>query len=793
LISKVPMNAPAQNDRLLRFSVFAVDRESGELFKQGRKLKLQGQPFELLVALLEKPGEVLTRDELRQRVWPSDTAGDFDHGLNRAINKIREALGDSAESPHFIETLPRRGYRFIAPIQKEEDPPAQEPDAAPPEAALSEVGEALRSAAEWFRMTPPSAAAQAAKTRFRRTIWLLAGAAVAVTSSAAIWIRFLQPAARGEVLVQQLTTNSTENPVWQALVSPDGQYLAYADASGIQVRLISTGETHTLPRPQALPADDAWFPSAWFPDGTRLVASSIHVTPQGKTITAWSVLAMDGAATRLREDALAYSVSPDGAFIAYTAGSYMLSLENAINLPAAPNSEIWIMGAHGENARRVVAGATLTYFGSIRWSPDGKRIAYRKLRFANKTFAEYTLESSDLNGGAPSTILSSRHSYFLAGFEIDVGVAQDFCWTPDGRIVYMVPEPPPNYRDRNLWEIALDSGTGKPRGHPRRITNLVGFHMDSLSLTADGKKMAFESGSDQSQVYVGRVLPDGNLERPTRLTLDQRHNFPFDWTPDSKAVIFTSDRTGRFSIYKQALDQNEPELISTGLESTQMARVGPDRNSLIYAALSNPNFPNQSDAIRLMRVPLTGGAPQLIAETKTTDVNFDCVHRSGGLCVIGELSYDAKQASFSSVEPATGARRQLFRIALRGDKPLNWRVSPDGSRIAMTGASPRGEIEIRSLTGQIQTTIEVNGFPNMRTIDWAADGKTLLVSHPGLIGCPSGPIGATLLRVDLQGRARPLWQTRGGRYTWAIASPDGKYLALRGPSTERNAWMVENF
>src|SRR5690242_16697336 len=107
------MNGATKNDRLIRFSVFEVDLVSGELFKQGRKVKLQGQPFRLLIALLGRPGEVLAREELQQRVWLSDTAGDFDHGLNRAINKVREALGDSADSPRFIETVPRRGYRFI--------------------------------------------------------------------------------------------------------------------------------------------------------------------------------------------------------------------------------------------------------------------------------------------------------------------------------------------------------------------------------------------------------------------------------------------------------------------------------------------------------------------------------------------------------------------------------------------------------------------------------------------------------------------------------------------------------
>src|ERR1700727_1192537 len=102
--------------RLLRFENFEVDLRSGELRKAGVKLKFGGQPFQVLTILLERPGEVLTREELQKRLWP-DTFVDVDHNLNTAINKIRETLADSAEKPRFVETLSRRGYRFIAPIQ----------------------------------------------------------------------------------------------------------------------------------------------------------------------------------------------------------------------------------------------------------------------------------------------------------------------------------------------------------------------------------------------------------------------------------------------------------------------------------------------------------------------------------------------------------------------------------------------------------------------------------------------------------------------------------------------------
>ncbi len=98
--------------------MFELDLSAGELRKNGVKLRLQGQPFQVLALLLEREGEVVTRDELRQTLWPSDTFVDFDHGLNTAINKVREALGDSASNPRYVETLARRGYRFIAPVQQ---------------------------------------------------------------------------------------------------------------------------------------------------------------------------------------------------------------------------------------------------------------------------------------------------------------------------------------------------------------------------------------------------------------------------------------------------------------------------------------------------------------------------------------------------------------------------------------------------------------------------------------------------------------------------------------------------
>src|ERR1700722_7351786 len=100
------------------FGLYEVDLQTGELCKAGRRIKIQPQPFKVLAALLERPGEIVTREDLQLRVWGRDTTVDFDHSIGTAINKIREALGDSADNPVFVETLARRGYRFIAPVTR---------------------------------------------------------------------------------------------------------------------------------------------------------------------------------------------------------------------------------------------------------------------------------------------------------------------------------------------------------------------------------------------------------------------------------------------------------------------------------------------------------------------------------------------------------------------------------------------------------------------------------------------------------------------------------------------------
>jgi DNA-binding winged helix-turn-helix (wHTH) protein len=112
------MSVSGSSDRVLRFATFELNTRTGELRKKGVKLRLQGQPLQVLATLLNRAGNLVTRDELRAEIWSADTFVDFDHSLHNAIARIRETLGDSAETPRYIETLPRRGYRFIESVQE---------------------------------------------------------------------------------------------------------------------------------------------------------------------------------------------------------------------------------------------------------------------------------------------------------------------------------------------------------------------------------------------------------------------------------------------------------------------------------------------------------------------------------------------------------------------------------------------------------------------------------------------------------------------------------------------------
>ena len=306
---------------LVRFGIFEADLRSGELRKNGLKIRLPGQPFEVLAVMLERPGEVVTREELQKRLWPDGTFVDFDHSLNNAINKIREALGDSAESPRFVETLSRRGYRFIAPVETLDLPVAQissdagrgssldacESRPAEPSSRLSDNG----------AVTKPPAASGPVTSKphwFSRQGKLLTASLVLLLLVASLfWWSLRRPTPLSQPLLTRLTTDS--GLTTDAVISPDGKLIAYASDRGgnnldIYVRQASGGDPIQLTRD---PADD--HQPSFSPDGGQIVFRSER---DGGGI--YIVSALGGEARLLAQKGRNPRFSPAGDWIAFWVG-----------------------------------------------------------------------------------------------------------------------------------------------------------------------------------------------------------------------------------------------------------------------------------------------------------------------------------------------------------------------------------------------------------------------------------------------------------------------------------------
>ncbi len=582
----------------------------------------------------------------------------------------------------------------------------------------------------------------------RRANWASAAALAFVIAAGAVgWFIFWrQPRTTRELRQQRLTANPAENPVLTAAVSPDGKYLAYPDQKGIQLQLVNTGESHALPQLEGSIVEKL----AWFPDGTRLVITAVQ---PGHNPSLWRISILGGPPRRLRNDAAGAAVSPDGSAIAFLTG-----------FGEAGPREIWLIGPNGEDARKILEAPQEAWFGSLVWSPGGQRIAYIKYD------AEAAkIETHDLSGGATKLILSDPK-------------LQDFCWLPDGRIIYslgrlalFVPI------ESNLWQIKVDSRTGEPADKPRQTTTTSGFSYAGLNATADGKRLAYVRVVSQADVNVGELEVNGTrLKAPRRLTLDDRNDYPTAWTPDSKSVVFFSDRTGSFGIFKQALDQDSAELLVTTGELPGPLRLSPDRSWFVYDVFAAP------DLTRIMRLPISGGPPQVVMEFKgRRDLDIRCANRPGSFCAFQELSADLKQRVLVSFDPAQGRVKELMRFDL--SEAYLWDLAPDGSRIAfITAELPEVHVRFVSLAGKQISAMTVKGVarPNLAGLDWSSDGRALYLSS-------WSPRGASLLHIDLNGRASVLWQQRGLPVTWGIPSPDGRYLAVLGGTTDSNVWMIE--
>jgi Tol biopolymer transport system component len=404
----------------------------------------------------------------------------------------------------------------------------------------------------------------------------------------------------------------------------------------------------------------------------------------------------------------------------------------------------------------------------LAWSPGGSQIAYFRVYLSGTSTNRYALETIGMNGGRAKVSESS--------VQFDPALS----WAADGRLLYAYrKDPRSELNDFGIWSVRVNEKTGEPQGEPKQLTKGVG-RIGGLSVTADGKRLILWRVNAFTEVFLTEIdREEGRLKIPRRLTLDEHPNIATAWTPDSRAVLFFSNRNGTYKLFRQGIDQSVPEVLVEG-RGIGIPRLNPDGTHVLY--LVEPNSEEPAHMVSVMEVPLEGGSPRLILR-KPSVTNIQCAESPSKLCLLS--TQEGFTARFSSFDPESGNTQEFASFQASDD--LNWSLSPDGSQLALILYGPERKITFMKVSDKSTYDVTLNEWPRLNAIDWTSDGKSVFVSS-------WNASGSVMLAVEPNGNRRVLLQADKSMRYWAIVpSPDGRYGALDAVTGENNVWMVENF
>ena len=684
-----------ENESAYRFGVFELDPAARELRKRGVRLKLQGQPFEVLASLLESPGQIVSRDDLKARLWPQDTFVEFDRGLNTAVQKIRQALDDSADTPRYLETVPRQGYRFIFPVERVGWRPASAKPSTAKRSWVAAAAAAVVVAGLAYWLWSGSEDANSARAPRVLTInplglrdaGLLVGMNRPVISPDG---RFIVYQGLGSLWLYDLRTGGdrplegTEgNSLSWCSWSPDSRWIAYAET----FQLFKCGVDGDPPEKLADIDDGAFLGSAWASDGEAIVFSVGGVLFQAPS--------HGGSPTPL--------LGADGAPLH---GQYPHFLPSGALLFVAESNagrSLFAVRQEGESPTEVLAElASWSYF-----SKPGFLLLAQGPRHMAVSFDEEALEVR-----GPSFRVADRwegSGHFASASDDGVLVFEDYSWGVNqlvwrdraGGRLEAVGKPMPGLtrplvspdRQRILATAREAPGAAAP-------ANLWVFDVENpiaARLTSEGGTDPAWTADSQGVMYRG---PDGRL-RQASVNGDSAggehgplpaEGYAHDSTPDGRYLVGTGWRPGAEG-YIWLLDlgseasANAPAMIVDNRFDTTAPALSPDGKYLAY----------QSDEtgrpeIYVQRFPGGGDKTRV-----STDGGTQPRWRGDGRELYYVQGHDLLTAAEISLDEQIrlGARQELFRGPNLNTRGHNYDVSPDGTRFLVVDTVTPGRAGIR--------------------------------------------------------------------------------------------------
>jgi len=742
------MGSVHQRPARLAFGAFEVNASTGELSKGGIGVRLGAQPFQILLILLEHPGELVTREQLREQIWGEGTFVDFEHGLNTAINKLRSALGDSAERPRYIETVPGRGYRFISTISRPFDSrPA--PD-------------------------PSRGAATTAPNRWRQVLlWAGFGIACVTVGFGVGW----QSHGRGNEqqppwTFVRLTADGglSDTPA----LSPDNKLIAYSSEGGpggerdLYLKHVGGGQSIRLT------SDGAGNTSPDFsPDGSRILFRSNR---DGGGI--YEVPTFGGDIRLVAKGGLNPKSSPDGSQVAYWTGAESV----AAALPGS--GAVWVVPVVGGPPQRV--GRNLTAARWPIWAPDGKHllvVGYLSSKGFDSSAIDWFLVSTD---GRETIRTGAYRAITRVGMQLQPNwrtpvpsVPAPSCWSNDGAIVFsnLIGDA------ESLWQISLSPTTGEVSGPPKRLTGGAGNEVNA-SCSKSGA-LAFANVETKSDIWLIPFDLDAGKPRGVRERISDRPGWreTVSLAASGRYVAFASYQSGQQSIWLREF--------ATGKEMNVARSQFAERYPVSNASGDQIAFSVYEGGKRVVYVSSPGGAPEEICEgcLRATDWSRD----GKNLLVFGGDPYQ-----ISSVDVRS---RQRIAVVKHPQYPVLYgKFAPDNRSISFTvRVQPgRGRIEVAPYDGPMPVpqdrwiTIAEAGADDYA--NWSPDGKTLyFTSNVDGYNClwgqqwdatvhrPTGPVFAV---QHLHGRFyfnHGGWSAAGGRIAMSLAEKTGNVWMMSSP------------